>query len=92
MTDLELHNWALERYGSEDLAKKLAIVQQLHRDEHAAADRFVVVLKHRHASAAPLGWFGTLASAKAALGERAGLIWNYGRGAPTGGEKVYEQT
>ena len=34
MTDVELHNWALERYGSEDLANKLAIVQQLHRDEH----------------------------------------------------------
>ncbi len=34
MTDVELHNWALERYGSEDFANKLAIVQQLHRDEH----------------------------------------------------------
>jgi hypothetical protein len=32
MTDLELHDWAFARYGSEDLANKLAIVQQLHRD------------------------------------------------------------
>ena len=34
MTDHELRNWALQRYGSEDLARKLAIVRQLQRDEH----------------------------------------------------------
>jgi hypothetical protein len=33
MTDLELHDWALARYGSEDLAKKGAIVEQLYRDD-----------------------------------------------------------
>lgn len=33
MTDLELHDWALQRYGSEDLANKGAIVQQLHQDD-----------------------------------------------------------
>ena len=30
MTDLELHDRALPRYGDEDLANKLTIVEQLH--------------------------------------------------------------
>jgi hypothetical protein len=33
MTDLELHDWALLRFGDEDLANKLAIVRQLHEDD-----------------------------------------------------------
>jgi hypothetical protein len=32
MTDAELHDWALGRYGSEVLARKLAIVRQMHAD------------------------------------------------------------
>ena len=33
MTNLELHDRALARFGSEDLANKLAIVRQFHRDD-----------------------------------------------------------
>jgi hypothetical protein len=43
--------------------------------------------------ASTMGWlFTTLDGAKATLGERAGSIWKNGRGASTGGEKVYEQS
>ena len=36
MTDAELHDWALGRYGSEHLARKLAIVRQMHADAQLA--------------------------------------------------------
>jgi hypothetical protein len=36
MTDPELHDWALGRYGSEHLARKLAIVRQMHADAQLA--------------------------------------------------------
>jgi ABC-type cobalamin/Fe3+-siderophores transport system ATPase subunit len=59
MTDAELHKWALERYGSEDLANKLAIVQQLHRDEQTevvSADFTIVRLgRRRHRRVSFLG-------------------------------------
>jgi hypothetical protein len=36
VTDPELHDWALGRYGSEHLARKLAIVRQMHADVQLA--------------------------------------------------------
>ena len=36
MTDVEIHDWALGRYGSEHLACKLAIVRQMHADVQLA--------------------------------------------------------
>ena len=36
MTDVEIHDWALGRFGSEHLACKLAIVRQMHADVQLA--------------------------------------------------------
>jgi hypothetical protein len=43
MTDLELHDWALLRYGSEDLANKLAIVGQMRTDDETEKKKVVSV-------------------------------------------------
>jgi hypothetical protein len=44
LTDLELHDWAFARYGSRDLARKLAIVRQLYKDDRSgdALERLLV--------------------------------------------------
>lgn len=43
LTDEELYAWALARYGSHELARKLAIVGQLHADEHMGDDPATII-------------------------------------------------
>jgi hypothetical protein len=46
LTDLELHDWVLARYGSRDLALKLAIARQLYMDDRSG-DALERLLLHR---------------------------------------------
>ena len=46
LTDLEPHDWAFARYGSRDLARKLAIARQLYKDDRSG-DALERLLVHR---------------------------------------------